>query len=255
MRDKSTVLVPVIVVGLLFAAAVQIAQAQKTANDNSRATQSDSRCHYVTITGAVLAPGHFELRRRVRLWELLSLVGGFNGFEEGTIRVAHAASPADCGTSTQLDSGAVSGKIETYDIAEILQDEKQKLNPYLQPGDVITVVETKPIYFVGGIRHPKVIPLRKHYTVASALDLAGDLLPGIKKNRVRIYRSTPGSATPNIIIVDLKAVWSGRQKDMALQPYDVIEVPFKKSHPGPIINIKPDRAEANDKQLPVRVIY
>ena len=115
-----------------------------------------------------------------------------------------------------------------YKLAE-LRSEDEKSNPYLQPGDIVTVIEVPPVYVVGSVVAPQAIHLEAKMTLTQAITKAGGLLRDSNPKKVRIFRQPAGSTTFEII-VDLNAINKHRVEDFLLQEYDVIDVtPKQKS--------------------------
>jgi 3-hydroxyisobutyrate dehydrogenase-like beta-hydroxyacid dehydrogenase len=55
--------------------------------------------------------------------------------------------------------------------------------------------------------------------------MAGGVKQDTKKDKVRIVRQEPGTATKKEIFVDLSAIEKKRAEDVALLPNDIIDVP------------------------------
>ncbi len=56
--------------------------------------------------------------------------------------------------------------------------------------------------------------------------MAGGVKQDTKKDKVRIVRQEPGTATKKEIFVDLTAIEKKRAEDIALLPNDIIDVPL-----------------------------
>lgn len=178
----------------------------------------------VAVIGAVTSPGRFQLQRRMRLLDLLAYAGG-PAERAGTIQVVHSGGTALCGTPavTGSDDTASTGFV-SYRLKDTLRGDVQ-FNPYIQPGDIVTLPEADEVYVVGNVLKPTAIALREPITVSRAIAIAGGTLRDTKTNRVRIVRQMPGSATKTEIYVDLKAIDKRQAEDVALQPNDVVDVP------------------------------
>lgn len=188
----------------------------------------------VAINGAVARPGQFQLRRPVRLLELLQFyAGGATERSGGRIQIARMpalgmcdAKPANAPggqTATVIDEAAGPAFL-TFKLEETLRADEQA-NPYLQPGDVITLPEAKEAYVVGNVLRPGPVPLKDdHLTVSRAIAMVGGFMPDSKKEKVRIVRQeTNGNSRE--FFVDMKAVDKHQAEDIALLPNDIIDVP------------------------------
>lgn len=201
----------------------------------------------VAVMGAVDKPGQFQLQRRVRLLELISLAGGPTDRAGQRILVAHTTDVSTCDESTAASSGG----FESYDLNNTLKADDTS-NPYVHPGDVITVPEAQQVFVVGDVFRPTSISLKERVTVSQAVAMAGGTMPDAKKSSIRILRQSPGSSTRTEIVVDLNAVSKRKADDPELMANDIIEVPTstgKSILRGLISAVAP--AAAN---LPIRVI-
>jgi polysaccharide export outer membrane protein len=203
----------------------------------------------VAIIGAVNDQSRFELQRRVRLLELLTYAKGPSPKAGQTINVVHSSTPASCepaGTEPPNDEA-----FSTYKLSETLQG-NPNANPYVEPGDIVTIPEADQVYIVGNVNFPITIPLKEPITLSKAIAMAGGVKQDTKKDKIRIVRQEAGSATKQELIVDLSAIEKKRAEDVALLPNDIIDVPtsagksFLRSLLGGVV---PGVA-----QLPVRVI-
>ncbi len=203
----------------------------------------------VAIIGAVNDQSRFELQRRVRLLELLTYAKGPSAKAGQTINVVHSNTASLCdqsATETSADEA-----FSTYKLSETLQG-NPKANPYVEPGDIVTIPEADQAYIVGNVNFPITIPLKEPITLTKAIAMAGGVRQDTKKDKIRIVRQEAGSATKQEIMVDLSAIEKKRAEDIALLPNDIIDVPtsagksFLRSLVGGVV---PSVA-----QLPVRVI-
>ncbi|MBD0370031.1 MAG: polysaccharide biosynthesis/export family protein [Pyrinomonadaceae bacterium] len=207
----------------------------------------------VAVIGAVNAPGRFQLQRRVRLLELLAFASGPAERAGRSVQIIHSLTPTitcEQPDSDSADEIATAGFI-SYNLSETLRGE-EKANPFVRPGDIITVPDADQVYVVGNVMKPSAIPLKETITVTRAIAIAGGKMPDTKSDRVRIIRQIPGSTTKTEIFVDLNAIDKRRAEDVVLQPNDIVDVPtasgkrLLKSFIGAIV---PSVA-----QLPVRVV-
>lgn len=189
----------------------------------------------VAVLGAVSAPGRFQLQRRIRLLELLSFAGGPTERAGRNIQVVHSGTALACGEGGAASAvvGDASAGSEESPAAEVAMVSSFKLgetllgdpaaNPYVRPGDIVTITEAEQAYVVGNVLRPSMIPLKDKVTISQALAMAGGTLPDTQSERVRIVRQSPGGKTE--IVVNLKAISQRRAEDVALQANDIIEVP------------------------------
>jgi polysaccharide export outer membrane protein len=185
----------------------------------------------VAINGAVVKAGQFQLRRPVRLLELLQFyAGGPSDKAGGRIQIARMPAPGMCDSQPNANSSlAITDDSAPIFLVLNLSDTLkgiEKSNPYLQPGDVITLPEAKEAYVIGNVLRPGPVTLKEdNLTVSQAIARAGGTMPDTKKERVRIIRQGPGGATRQEIPVNLNAIDKHQAEDVALLPNDIIEVP------------------------------
>lgn len=206
----------------------------------------------VAVLGAVRAPSRFQLQRRVRLLELLSFAGGPTENAGRTIQIVHTTTSAACNDAGQLETTeAEASALDNYKLDETLNG-ADLANPFVRPGDVVSIAEAEQAYVVGNVLKPSAIPLRDTVTVSRAIAMSGGLMPDTKTDRVRIVRQPPGSSSKTEIFVDLKAIDRRHAEDVVLQAGDIVDVPVsggKRLLRSLIGAVVPSVA-----QLPVRVI-
>lgn len=201
----------------------------------------------VAVVGAVNAPGRFQLRRPVRLLDLLTFAGGPSEKGGRQVQVIHSSGVAGCALDEA--SGDVEENLSAFDLRETLRGDA-KANPFVKPGDVVTVPEAEQAFVVGNVVNPTTIALKETITITQAIAMAGGTMPDTKSDKVRIVRHT--SSGKNVILVDLKAIANRKSEDIALLANDVVEVPvsggkrFLRTLTGAIL--------PNAARLPVRVI-
>jgi len=212
----------------------------------------DFQSQPVAVIGAIHAPAQFKLQRQVKLLELLSLVGGPTEGAGQTVQIVHAGKGPVC---SQRGGGSVdagdSSAFVTYNLSETLHGVPDA-NPFVQPGDVISVPQADQIFVLGNVLRPTAIPMREPITVSKAIAMAGGTAPSTKKDKVRIIRQTPGSTAKKEIMVDLTAIEKNRAEDVLLVANDVVDVPI--SGTKSILRSLLGTIVPTVSQLPVRVI-
>ncbi len=179
-----------------------------------------------TVFGAVRQPTRVEMKRKVRLNELMAVSGGFTERASGTIQILHTEplmcpEPGEEVLATPLDGANL--PLRVIKISE-LRSGKAEANPVIRPGDYVLVTEAEPVYITGAVMSPGGIYLRDQLMLSRALAMVGGARKEAKLNDVRIYRQIPGSANQEVIQVDVAAIRKNQKPDFLLQAYDVIEV-------------------------------
>jgi len=173
----------------------------------------------IAIIGAVNDQGRFELQRRIRLLELLTYAKGPSPKAGQTINIVHSSAPSLC----KKDDDEI-GAFTSYRLSDTLLGDP-KANPYLEPGDIITLPEADQVYVVGNVFMPLTIPLKEPITVSRAIAMAGGTRQDTKKDKIRIVRQEPGAQTKKEMLVDLSAIEKRQAEDIQLQPNDIVDVP------------------------------
>lgn len=205
------------------------------------------------IIGAVNEQSRFELQRRIRLLDLLTYAKGPTSKAGQTINIVHAPPALACekpGSGPTVGSDVASA-FSSYRLSETLKGDP-RANPYIEPGDIITIPEAEQVYVVGNVFTPLTIPLNEPITVSRAIAMAGGVKQDSRKDKIRIVRQESGSSTKREMLVDLSAIEKKRAEDIALLPNDIIDIPtasgksFLRSLLGGVV--------PTITQLPVRVI-
>jgi protein involved in polysaccharide export with SLBB domain len=195
-----------------------------------------------TVLGAVLAPTRAQMQRRVRLNELIAASGGLTERANGDIQVLHTEpvmcpEPGEVVEPLSTSDGLNPSVLKIYKFSDLLAG-KVEANPIIRPGDIINVMDAKPVYITGFVGSPQAVLLREGLTLSLAVAMVGGPRPEAKTSDVRIIRKRPGAAEPEILRVDLGAIKKKKQPDVALLPYDVIEVPKSSDFsPGSLIRL------------------
>src|SRR5438105_4099705 len=117
MKNRSAYL---FIAGLLLMTA-QTIPAQQPSGNETRNNPAVMKCRTpVIVTGAVAAHSRVELRRRVRLNELLTLAGGWTERATGKVEITRAALSSDCERLAPNDQNKKIENVEVYSLAELL---------------------------------------------------------------------------------------------------------------------------------------
>jgi len=209
----------------------------------------------VAMLGAVRSPSRFQLQRRVRLLELITFASGPSDSAGRNIQVVHTGERVICDATAvnapPTASDTATNQIDYYKLSDTLGGE-EKSNPYVQPGDIVSIATADQVYVIGNVVRPTSLALTEPMTVSRAIAMAGGTALDSKKSEIHIVRQTPGTTDKKEILIDLDAINRHKAEDVVLMANDIIEVPASggkrlfRSLLGAVI---PSVA-----QLPVRVI-
>lgn len=219
----------------------------------------------VTVYGEVKQQQQIDLRREARLLELISFAGGVTEEAGGLIQVFRTRAPI-CNDVTE-DS---IWKVEKGDGLEVpsrmysltsLKQGRDEANPIILPGDIIVVQKASPVYFTGEVRQGQGVYIKNGgLSLSQALAMVGGVSREAKTKDITIRRLKPNSGEREIISVNYDLIKKGQQKDVMLEPYDIIEVDkTKKSVMQTILEVAIGAAKSGAGSiatgLPTRILY
>jgi polysaccharide biosynthesis/export protein len=182
-----------------------------------------------TVYGEVNLPGQIEMRRTARLVELIAYSGGVKEEAGGVVQVFRTQRPICTGATDGNNWIAEGGDAtdvpsKTFSLANV-RTGKDEANPIILPGDVIFVHKAPPIYITGEVQTPQGIYLKEGgLTLTEAIAKVGGVRREAKTKDIKIYRLKAGAKDREIIAANYDQIKKGTQKDVPLQPNDIIEV-------------------------------
>jgi protein involved in polysaccharide export with SLBB domain len=178
----------------------------------------------VWILGRVQVPGVYTMAEPMTVLEAISLAGG-------TLSLTSYQDQEAAGMNEELADLRRSfiirrGKLLPVDFYRLLNKGDLSQNIYLQPDDFIyfPAASAREVYVLGAVTQPRFVSYRRGLTAAAAIASAYGTLTGAYLSHVAVVRGSLQS--PQIAIVDYKAVIKGRTNDLALEPGDIVYVPF-----------------------------
>ena len=202
------------------------------------------------LLGAVKNQQRFNIKRQVRLSELLALSGGITDTASGEVTIFRPGN-TNClqpGASTELAKSSVTH----LTLSKLLSGDSES-NPIILSGDIISVIKASPIYVIGGVNNPRQLSSREEMTVLHAISAAGGLAKEAVESDVTIYRRD--GKTTKTISIDLHKIRSRQQDDVVLKPFDILDV-GQKGRPKPKFPpaIDTETENRNLYKLPIRPI-
>lgn len=184
----------------------------------------DQRSQPFAVIGAVNKPGSFYGNQRIRLLTLLAQAGGQDVENAGSrIQVARVGNVSGCNPTDDVDDDL---QFFSYDLNDVLTG---KDNPWLQPGDIVSVLIAEEAYVVGDVVEPTKIQLREAVTLSEAIAQAGGTTDTSKVTKVVIHRKEKGNPIRNELVFNLKDIRSKKAEDPILQGNDIIEISTSQS--------------------------
>ncbi|MCY7374959.1 MAG: SLBB domain-containing protein [Pyrinomonadaceae bacterium] len=183
----------------------------------------EQRSQPFAVIGAVEKPGSFYLNRRIRLLELLAFAGGPKVEKAGAkIQVARVGNVSGCAEKDGSASEDDEVVFLAYKVSDVVTG---KDNPWMQPGDIVSILEAEEAYVVGNVIKPAKISLKEPVTLTQAIAIGGGLAPEAKTSKVTIQRQDANSALKTETVYDLKDIRDQKIADPVLQANDIVNVP------------------------------
>jgi polysaccharide export outer membrane protein len=179
---------------------------------------------HVWILGHVQAPGIYPLATPTTLLEALALAGGTLNLS--SFRQAEAFGASDELADLRRSFVLRHGRMLPVDFQRLIKLGDMSQNIYLQSDDFIYLpaARTREIYVLGAVTESRAVPYKDGMTVAAAIASAYGTVTGAYLQHIAVVRGS--LAHPQIAIVDYKYVIRGQATDLALQPGDIVYVPF-----------------------------
>lgn len=216
-----------------------LAKYLKTPQVNFRVTKRNSRPP-ISIYGEVRSQSQFDPTRRVYLLEVISHAGGVTEKSGGMVQVFRPRPPV-CVEPGQAEWGPT-GNTEGLDVPHrmysltSLRQGKEESNPEILPGDIIIVPKAAPVYVTGEVIKPGELDIPEGgLPLMQAIAMASGPTREAKEKGIKIYRRKPGATEPQVIEANLKLIKEGEQKDIMLEPFDIVEVGKSKKSIGDIL--------------------
>lgn len=226
-----------------------------------RVTQRKSRPP-ATVYGEVRQAQRVELRKEARLLDLISFAGGETEKASGMVQVFRTQSPMclEAGDAAndwvaEAEAGA-SAPSRQYSLAS-LRSGRIESNPLIYPGDLIVVQKSMPVYVIGEVNALREIPITGNgLSLTEAIAQSGGFSRQAKTKTVTIRRLRGNSKEREAIVVNFDQIKKGTQKDIVLEPYDIVEVDkSKKSIAQTVLEIATGSITNAANVLPQTVLY
>ena len=178
---------------------------------------AEQKSQSIAVIGAVEKPGNFYVTRRVHLLEMLAMGTRLIVARTGSTGNCKATGPATDITATNDSEIALMG----FKIRDVQQG-KESL--WMQPGDVVSVLDADTVYVYGNVIKQGFIKVRDPITLRQAIASSEGLKPSTKKDHIRILRQLPNSIERTELVFDLNQIEKGKATDHYLEPGDIVAV-------------------------------
>jgi protein involved in polysaccharide export with SLBB domain len=204
-----------------------------------RVTQRNSRPP-VSVYGEVRQQQQLIMTRRARLLELIAAAGGVTEKSGGMIQVFRTRPPMCAETFTDASWTTASAEglnvpSRLYSLAALRQG-GEDANPEILPGDIIVVQKASPIYVTGEVVHPGELNIPEGgLPLTQAVAMASGITREAKTKTIKVYRRKAGTSQPQVIVANYDSIKKGQEKDVMLEPFDIVEVDKAKKSIGDIL--------------------
>jgi polysaccharide export outer membrane protein len=178
------------------------------------------------ISGAVKAPGKYEMQAATSLMDLIAKAEGLT-LESGNI--AYIMRDTSDNNATSTDKNGKNEPIKV-NLIKLLDEGDMRHNVALLPGDSIYIPFAKglnqsdsKVYVSGEVENPALYEYQPGLTALSVCIMAGGFATYAAPNRTTIVRVENG--VQQVIKIDLEDVIEGKIPDVLLKPGDRINVP------------------------------
>jgi len=188
----------------------------------------------IWLLGRVNSPGIYSLTSPMTVLAAIAEAGGVAS--AGSVGSASAFG-GPLGPSLSEDIADLhrsfvmrDGHVLPVDFYRLLKQGDMSQNIYLQPDDFIYLpsMVAKEVFVLGAVGDPTSVSYHERITLVAAIAGARGTIRNAYLSHVAIVRGS--LTTPQVAVIDYKAVLKGQQPDVLLEPGDIIYVPFTPYH-------------------------
>jgi len=178
----------------------------------------------VWLLGRLQAPGVYPMAAPMTLLEAISLAGGplsLVGTRDVNV-LPSSEETADLRRSFVLRQG----KLLRVDFDRLLRQGDLTQNIYLRPDDFVYLpsAAVREVYVFGAVGQPQAVPYNDELTLVGAIATASGTIKDAYWYNVALVRGS--LSQPRVAIVNYRSIVHGKERDIKLEPQDIIYVPF-----------------------------
>jgi polysaccharide export outer membrane protein len=171
------------------------------------------------VYGEVVNPGTFPLDRRTTISAAVARAGGLKqgNYRASTIEIA----------DLRHSFIARDGRVLPVDFVRLLRDGDLRFDLELRPGDQIHIPSglSQEVYVLGEVASAMVFAYQDHMPLSRILSMSEGFTPDGDITRIHIVRGSLGN--PTVFVSNYRDVLAGRERDIELEPGDIVYVPPK----------------------------
>jgi polysaccharide export outer membrane protein len=179
----------------------------------------------VWLLGRMQAPGIYPMAGPTTLLEAITMAGGSLSFA-GTKDISGGGPLGEELADLKHSFVVRNGQVLPVDFDALLNKGDLSQNIYLQPDDFVffSPAYAREVYVLGAVVQPRPVPYSEGLTLAGAVAGAYGTVRDAYLFHVVVVRGSVSK--PEVTVVDYKAIVHGKAPDVALQPHDIVYVPF-----------------------------
>lgn len=176
------------------------------------------------ILGRLQSPGVYFMTNSPTLLEAISIAGGTLSYA-GT-RDLSVAFSVDEMADLKRSFIVRKGKLLPINFDRLVNRGDLSQNIYLEPDDFIYFppASAREVYVIGAVGQARAVPYMDGMTMGSAIANSFGTISDAYLSHVAIVRGS--LSEPQIALVDYKDVMTGKVPDVALEPNDIVYVPY-----------------------------
>jgi polysaccharide biosynthesis/export protein len=184
------------------------------------------RSQPVSVIGTVGQPGVHQLEGRKTLIEILAKAGGLRPEAGNSIKITRRAEWGVIPLPSAAKDPSGQFSVAQVSLKSIMQGTNPEENILIRPHDVISVPRADLIYVVGEVRKPGGFILHERGTISGlqALAMAEGFAADAAPDKAIIVRQSPDARRVEIP-ANLRAILSGKTRDVELLPEDILFIP------------------------------
>jgi polysaccharide biosynthesis/export protein len=195
-------------------------------NPQAAVSVSEYGSQPVSVFGAVVHPGTYQLRGKDRLTDVLALAGGLRPDAGRTIKIKRRK---DGRSPSLMESGEGDPELVSLEVsvASVMDSGGLGRSTRVLPHDVVLVSQPESVYILGEVEKPGSFPLneRANLPILQAISLAGGIKSTGIAHKAKILRLDAAGRLRTEQPVNITRILSGRDEDLALKANDILFVP------------------------------
>lgn len=182
---------------------------------------AEQKSQALSVIGAVEKPGSYFVGRRLHLLELLAMAGGPNRDAGTRVLVLRTGSTSNCKPMDLAPAAGADPALLGFKLRDIQEGKKTF---WMQPGDVVSVLDADIVYVYGNVQKQGEIKVREPITLTQAIASASGLKSATKMDKIRILRQKTDSLDREELVFNLADIDKGKVRDPYLEPNDIVAV-------------------------------